>query len=258
MRSCIAKSSFNSKRCCQRRTIQGTLPARREADIHIHTISTMPVQHAEHRSIPTINCTSPVRVQQHCRMWRHLVQCATSCPEHIIVHDCRRRKRLGQPGEPLLGRGRPDRGRRQHGSREAQHRGARNGELTPSSCPCRQAGASITNRALRRGDVARDVALPCRAGRGCRRCGFRLARVRQASAVSHWPVAHQPGRRRAEGAHGELQPRRQLHRLAGRDRHGLRRGAARASVGVQVAPRHDALARHALQVGGGRGAGGSA
>ena len=33
MRSCIAKSSFNSKRCCQRRTIQGTLPARREADI---------------------------------------------------------------------------------------------------------------------------------------------------------------------------------------------------------------------------------
>ena len=101
LRSCIAKSSFNSKRCCQRRTIQGTLPARREADIHIHTISTMPVQHAEHRSIPTVNCTSPVRVQQHCRMWRHLVQCATSCPEHIIVHDCRRRKRLAKPGVPF-------------------------------------------------------------------------------------------------------------------------------------------------------------
>ena len=35
-----------------------------------------------------------VRVQLHCRMWRHLVQCATSRPEDIIVHDCRRRKRL--------------------------------------------------------------------------------------------------------------------------------------------------------------------
>ena len=128
----------------------------------------------------------------------------------------------------------------------------------PLDLPLSPSRRSITNRALRRGDVARDVALPCRAGRGCRRCGFRLARVRQASAVSHWPVSHQPGRRRAEGAHGELQPRRQLHRLAGRDRHGLRRGAARASVGIQVAPRHDALARHALQVGGGRGAGGSA
>ena len=122
LRSLIRENSFNCKRCCQRRTIQGTLPARREADIHIHTISTMPVQHAEHRTITTNNCTSPVRVQQHCRMWRHLVQCATSCPEHIIVHDCRRRKRLGQPGEPLFGRRRPDRGRRQHRSREAQHR----------------------------------------------------------------------------------------------------------------------------------------
>eukprot|EP00964_Phaeocystis_antarctica_P011846 scaffold6549_cov71-Phaeocystis_antarctica.AAC.1 len=30
-----------------------------------------------------------VRVQQHCRMWRHLVQCATSCPEDIFVHECR-------------------------------------------------------------------------------------------------------------------------------------------------------------------------
>ena len=29
----VAESSFNSKRCRQRRNIQGTLPARREADI---------------------------------------------------------------------------------------------------------------------------------------------------------------------------------------------------------------------------------
>ena len=130
LRSLVREISFNCKRCRRRRNIQGTLPARREADIHIHTISTMPLQHAEHRSIPTINCISPVRVQQHCRMWRHLVQCATSCPEHIIVHDCRRRKRLGQPGEPLFGRRRPDRGRRQHRSREAQHRAP----VPPKSC----------------------------------------------------------------------------------------------------------------------------
>ena len=67
---------------------------------HQPSISTMPVQHAEHRTITTNNCTSPVRVQQHCRTWRHLVRHATSCPEHIVVDDCRRRKRLGQPGEP--------------------------------------------------------------------------------------------------------------------------------------------------------------
>ena len=58
---------------------------------------------------------------------------APSCPEHIIVHDCRRRKRLGQPGEPLLGRGRPDRGRRQHGSREPQHRARCALTLSPQS-----------------------------------------------------------------------------------------------------------------------------
>ena len=122
MRSSIAESSFQSKRCRQRRTIQGTLPSRREADIHIHTISTMHVQHAEHRTITINHCTSPVRVQPHCRMWRHLVQHATSCPEHIVVHDCGRRKRLRQPGEPLLRRGRRGRSHRQYGSREAQHR----------------------------------------------------------------------------------------------------------------------------------------
>ena len=31
---------------------------------------------------------------QHCRMWRHLGQHATSCLEDIIVHSCRRRERL--------------------------------------------------------------------------------------------------------------------------------------------------------------------
>ena len=50
MRSCIAESSFNSKRCYQRRTIQGTLPIRRETDIHVHPISTSHVQHVELRT----------------------------------------------------------------------------------------------------------------------------------------------------------------------------------------------------------------
>ena len=62
-----------------------------------------------------------------CWIGRNLVQCATSCPEDIIVHDRRRRKRLRQPGEPLLRRGRRNRSYRQHGSREAQHPAAARG-----------------------------------------------------------------------------------------------------------------------------------
>ena len=50
LRSSIGESSFKSKRCRQRRIIQGTLPVRHEADIHIHTISTTQVSLAEERA----------------------------------------------------------------------------------------------------------------------------------------------------------------------------------------------------------------
>ena len=39
LRSEIRENRFNCKRCRRRRNIQGTLPARREADIHTHSIS---------------------------------------------------------------------------------------------------------------------------------------------------------------------------------------------------------------------------
>ena len=110
----------------------------------------MHVQHAEHRTITINHCTSPVRVQPHCRMWRHLVQHATSCPEHIVVHDCGRRKRLRQPGEPLLRRGRRGRSHRQYGSREAQHRARPTRPLSPPPPPHSQPRAPHSQpRALR-------------------------------------------------------------------------------------------------------------
>ena len=45
LRSSIGESSFNCKLCRQRRTV----PVRREADIHIHTISTTQVSLAKQR-----------------------------------------------------------------------------------------------------------------------------------------------------------------------------------------------------------------
>ena len=76
-----------------------------EAVVHNSSVSRASGRHtlSSVKPAPSVGCRCAgsavlaldrVRVQLHCRMWRHLVQCATSRPEDIIVHDCRRRKRL--------------------------------------------------------------------------------------------------------------------------------------------------------------------
>ena len=73
---------------------------------------------------------------------------------HHCFHDRRRRKRLRQPGEPLLRRGRRDRSYRQHGSREAQHPADVRGEASCgrfASCALLAAGNRYSSVPLRGG-----------------------------------------------------------------------------------------------------------
>ena len=85
LRSSVAESSFQSKRCRQRRTIQGTLPSRREADIHIH-IPSAPCTCSMLSTVPSLSTTAPPRLVN------------TPCP--CVTNGCRTRStEFAQPTE---------------------------------------------------------------------------------------------------------------------------------------------------------------